>query len=623
MKVSKAWLQDYIVEKLPTTEEIVKAFTMHAFEVEGVEKTNDDEVIDVKVLPDRAHYALSHYGVAGELAVILGLKLKPRNEIKLPEFSKELEVIINEENKNEPEKLCKRYTGAIIKGIKVGPSPEWLKNRLEAIGQRSINNIVDATNYVMLSVGQPTHVFDIAKLEKKDSKIKIEIKKLDKDEKIIALDNKSYELKTGTLVITDANSTKILAIAGVKGGAEASVTDSTTDILLESANFDPVTVRKTGRNLGLVTDAQKRFENELTPELAIQGLSDLIKLITEIAGDESVQIQVEGYVDSYPEIVKEWNVKVSLKEINDLLGTSLNAKEVEAIIMRFGWTHACITVDALRYWSVTPPHERLDIVIKEDLIEEIGRIYGYDHIEAKVPELRDVIELNKTYAWCETLRSLFVESGYSEVYTYAFRNSGDVELAYPLAVDKAFVRSNLKDGVAEALELNKKNKDLLGLKEIKIFEIGNVFAKDREQMNVCFANEKEIKEMSLEEAVEHMKIVNVTELPEIKISENKYKPISLYPYIVRDIAVWIPDSAKASPGKPEDIEVTNMITDDSGELLVKGPTKFDQFSKDGKTSYAYRMVYQSMDRTLTIEEVNVIITKITEKMNAKEGWKVR
>lgn len=402
-----------------------------------------------------------------------------------------------------------------------------------------------------------------------------------------------------------------MAIAGVKGGAEAAVSDETTDILLESANFDPVVVRKTGRALGLVTDAQKRFENELTPELAVWGLSDLIALITEVAGGT-----VEGYVDVYPAPVQEWNIKVSLKEINDVLGTALKAQEVEDIIVRFGWKHECVTVDGIRYWSITPPFERLDLKIKEDVIEEVGRIYGYEHIQAKTPVPAAPLELNQQYVWCETLRSQFAASGYSEVYTYAFRPKGEVEIAYPLAADKAFLRTNLKDGVTEALELNKKYKDLLGLKEVKIFEIGNVFTKDGESMHVCFANEKEVQEMTLREAVEHMKIEEVKELPEASVSTNMFKAISPYPFIVRDIAVWIPDAT--SPD-----EIIDMIVKDSGELLVKGPTKFDQFSKEGRTSYAYRMVYQSMDKTLTIEEVNAIITAITDKMNAKEGWKVR
>ena len=310
MKVSRKWLQKYIEEELPSVGVIADKLTMSAFEIESIE---NDDVIDVKILPDRAHYALSHYGVAADIAVAFGYTLKPKNEIKLPQPARTVLAV-----EIEDPKLCRRYTGAIIKGIKVGQSPAWLKESLEAIGQRSINNIVDATNYVMFSVGQPTHVFDLNKLEinpSADGGYKIAVRKLTGDEKIVALDNKPYELKSGTLVIADGNSGKTLAIAGVKGGAEASVDLNTTDILLESASFDPVMVRKTGRSLGLVTDAQKRFENELTPELAIQGLSDLIKLIMEIAGGT-----IEGYVDVYPKPVKPFKLGVSLREINEILG---------------------------------------------------------------------------------------------------------------------------------------------------------------------------------------------------------------------------------------------------------------------------------------------------------------
>ena len=759
MKVSLNWLSDYIVGQLPSAEEIALKLTMHSFEIEGVEKIGEDFVIDVKTLPDRSHYALSHYGIAYEIVLVFGFTLKPKKEIKLPEVSKELVVEI------EDSKLCRRYSSAVIKNIKVGPSPEWLKACLEAVGQKSINNIVDIANYVMLSIGQPTHIFDLDKLTTRQQNNKktynIQIQKLKKLEKFVALDNKEYELQEGTLAIADGNSGKTLAIAGVKGGRDAGVTEETTDILLESANFDPITVRKTGRALGLLTDAQKRFENEITPELTIQGLSDLISLITEIAGGT-----VEGFVDNYPKPVKSYKLGVSLREINETLGTGLKEKEVMDILERlrfeykivephshvveiakslvgkpykygasisydaplsfdcssftaylykeagvqiprisvdqFVWgesinevdtipgdlifsnTHLNIhnifhteskeflrgtkiektldhvgvfigegkvihameggdgvvvienineserfqevvgfrrmaKVDDMRF-VITAPYERYDLRIKEDLIEEIGRIYGYEHIKAKLPKKSKAPKLNPEFALAETIRAKLIEDGYCEVYTYALRDKGEVELANPLANDKAFLRSNLKDGVKESLELNKRNKDLLGLKEIKIFEIGNVFNKDAEKTYVCIATEKEIKEFKIEDIRKEMgseiKLGEITEFPEHKISKNKFKPISMYPFIVRDIAVWVPESTDKK-------RLISIIKDEGGELLVKEPMQFDEFTKEGRTSYAYRMIFQSMERTLTDEEVNIIMNRITEKMHANKGWQVR
>lgn len=752
MLVSRKWLQKHIEGELPAVEVIAERLTMTAFEIESI---GNDDVFDVKILPDRAHYALCHRGVASDVALATGLKRKEEKKSQLTKSGDNIEIDI------EDPKLCRRYMSAIVRGVKVGPSPEWLREALEAIGQRSINNIVDAANYVMFDVGQPLHAFDLAKLKSlpgtetgENSKFKIAIQKLKTGEKFKALDEKEYELKPDTLVIADEVSGKTLAIAGVKGGIEAAVTNDTADLLLESANFDGVVVRKAGRGLGLVTDAQKRFENEITPELAEQGLGNLIDLILEVAGGK-----VETVADVYPRPEKQYISGVSLSEINNVLGTKMKSEEVENILDRTSWhwekvkpievlknsyeqlvgkkyknptsmrfdspeEFSCsslisyiyslagirmpsLTVDKLVYcnpvsmdeiafgdlvfsnseegrifyetmewmpgtrveagvdhvgmylgdgmiihstrkkggvlieklqgsesfkkivgigrlptsleverYVISIPHERLDLRVKEDLIEEIGRIYGYEHVEEKMPQNVSVSMSNQNYVWTEILRSKFVETGYSEVYTYGLRDSGVTELENPLSSDKAYLRSDLKSGLLQALESNKKNKDLLGQKEIKIFEIGNVFTKNGEETHVAFVNEKETIEMTLLEAVKHMKIEEEKELPKYTISKNKFKPISPYPFMVRDIAVWLPDT-----NSPE--ELLEVIKAESGELLVGEPRKFDQFSKDGRTSYAYRMIYQSMDRTLTIEEVNQIMQKITDKLNAKEGWKVR
>ncbi len=684
MKVSKSWLQNYIVEKLPPTDKLVEAFTMHAFEVEGVEKYGDlpaqagDDVIDVKVLPDRAHYALSHYGVASEIAVILRLTLKPRPAINLgSENSNAITVEI------EDGKLCRRYCGAIVKGVKVGPSPDWLKAQLEAVGQRSINNIVDATNYVMFSIGQPLHAFDADKLQNKNG-IKISIEKIKSDEKVTALDAKEYDLKSGTLVIADGNSHETLAIAGVKGGAYAAISDTTTNLVLESANFDPVIVRKTGRSLGLITDAQRRFENELTPELAIQGLSELVALITEVAGGEA-----EGHVDEYPAKFPLVKVSVSLSQINSILGVTLIDQEVEDILNRF---HFKVEKTGNSY-EVTIPAERIDLRIKEDLVEEIGRIYGYDRIDAKTPEKENDVPINKQFAYTSRIKNILVDMGFSEVYTYSFTDNGELEVANPLAVDKGFLRKSLTPKIAESLEFNLRNADLLGLDQIKIFEVGRVFKKDTEYNSLCIgvSNVKGFKNKSLpkgEQLVngeiravremlweklganiqtlctiddsggimvsggEHIGEINsvdgimelnldalIEKLPEIGAAEDasfqagghggnafheasssasRFQTVSPYPFIIRDIAVFVP----GEQSDENQNKVLELIKSDATDLLIR-LRLFDVFSKDNRTSYAFRLVFQSMDHTLTDGEINKIMETITSKMNANEGWQVR
>ena len=254
MKVSLSWLQTYFDTPLPKAEEISDALTFHAFEIEE----SSGDMLDVKVLPNRAADCLCHCGLAKELSAILDISLKsdPLRDL-LPKFPKTdvLTVTI------EDPKKCLRYMGAVVKGVKVGPSPAWLKKALETVGQRSINNIVDATNYVMLNIGQPLHAFDAAKLTQKDGKYAIGVRNAKEGEMFTTLSNETFTLKSNVLLITDANVDSAIGIAGIKGGKAAEVTANTTDIIIESANFDGTTTRRAAQTLKLFTDASVRFQN--------------------------------------------------------------------------------------------------------------------------------------------------------------------------------------------------------------------------------------------------------------------------------------------------------------------------------------------------------------------------
>ena len=262
MLISYNWLQTYFKEKLPPADKVAEVLIFHSFEIESVEKHSDDFIFDVKVLPDRAHDCLSHRGVARELSVHLGTKVvedkkplgvsggKPKRPLSI--------------NVKEPT-FCLRYTSLLIEGIKIGPSPGWLKSRLESIGQKSINNVVDATNLVMFDLGQPLHAFDADKV-----KGGIEVRMAKDGEKITTLGGKEITLEKDILVIADDEAP--LAIAGIKGGNKAEVDAGTKNIILEAANFSPVSVRKTSKRLGIQTDSSKRFENELSPETAKEAI---------------------------------------------------------------------------------------------------------------------------------------------------------------------------------------------------------------------------------------------------------------------------------------------------------------------------------------------------------------
>jgi len=644
MIVSKKWLQDFIEEKLPETNKLSEGIIMHAFEVESVEKIGDDEVFDIKVLPDRNHYALSHRGIAKEICAIFNLTFK--DVVPKKEFAEPKEISI----KIEDEILCRRYIGAHIVNIKINESPAWLKERLEAIGQKSINNIVDVTNYVMYSLGQPLHAFDADKL------VGGITARAGKEGEVLSLldasgvedkKNRVIELGKGECVIADDSGP--LVLAGIKGGVKTAIGNDTKNILLEAANFDPVITRKFSSLYNLRNESSKRFENEITPDYAMDGLQMCIDLILQIAEGELV-----GVKDIYPKVFKDYFVSVNAKNIEQLLGVEISDENIQSILKKLNFE---FEIEAEEY-IVKAPSERFDIRIKEDLIEEIGRIYGYEHVVAKRPELVAIKDNNKRFIVETIIREYLIGRDFAEVYTYGFQEDGDIEVLNALARDKSFVRDSLTGQLSVALVQNLRYADLLGQTKIKMFEMGAIFKKEGEGLRLAIAVSfaKKIKgetpELEIEnvfkEICDMLKIsfssvipakaeihsviqsgvleVDLGKMIELASADlalppfvnreiKKYTPISAYPFSVRDIAVW-------TEGEGDEIEIENIIKKYGGSLLQR-LSLFDIFSKDGKTSYAYRLVLQSMKKTLEEEEINEIMKNITDDMNGKVGWEVR
>lgn len=634
MKVSYNWLQSYFEEPLPSAERVVEALTFHAFEIEETVTVGKDSVIDVNVLPSRSSDCLSHRGIAKELAVIFNIPLTQdpfTTQAELKPRSKELSVTLPETA------LIKRFTSAVIKNVKVGPSPDWLKARLEAIGQRSINNVVDITNYVMFDLGQPLHAFDAGKLVEKEGKRILGARLGKGGEKVLALDDMEYEVGEEDLLIIDGTTDTPLGIAGVKGGKASEITESTQTVILEAANFDRTHVRKTSQRLKLRTDASSRFENEPSPEIAAHGLMEAVRLLEEIAGGT-----LEGYIDEYTEKPAHLPVSVSKADIEGLLGMSLGLQDIEDILKRFGFAYE----KSGEVFTVTPPCERTDIQIKEDLIEEIGRIYGYEHIKPAKLEKAENIEVNKRFYYSEKIRKCLLGLGFSEVYTSSFRSAGDVELANALASDKNFLRKNLSDNLKDALDLNERNAPLLGLETVKLFEIGNTFpGEERVALALGVRGttkaDKKAEGNALQEAIQPLEStlgvslageeadgifeidlgVLVEELPEPTSYEHEplshdvlYQPFSQYPFALRDIAVWTPAGTT-----PED--VMHIVQKETGDLLVRH-TLFDQFEKEGKISYAFHLVFQSNKKTLSDIELNGIMENVSKQLT-EQGFEVR
>lgn len=592
MKISRVWLQTYFEKELPGVAELADALTFHAFEIDGME----GDVLDVKITANRGHDCLCHRGIAKELSAILDIPMKAdplKTHASLEPHTDLIAVSIDEPS------LCQRFTAAYIRGVKVGPSPQWLADSLESIGQRSINNVVDATNYVMYGLGQPLHAFDAGKLQQKDGRFAFRVRKASAGEKIEALDHKVYELNETMLVVGDGNAGVPAGIAGVKGGLPAAVDETTTDIIIEAANFNGASVRKTAAALKLRTDASARFEQVIAPELAAYGQKEAVRLIMELAGGE-----IAGFADAYPSPQKIDAVSVTVDKVNSILGTNIPQKEMERALTRLDLAH----VSANETITVTPRFERLDLTIPEDLVEEIGRIVGYDSVpETPLPVL-ETPSPNENFVRAETVRKNLTAEGFSEVYTSVFAEKGDVEVLNKVGGEKPHLRKDLAS-LQDALARNVRLKDLLGLSEVNLFEIGTVWHKGREELRVATVGEKKkFREVPLAD----IEPADVSNLP--ASSTARYAPFSKYPFIARDIAMWTPAGTD-----PE--SVLALIRSAAGPLLMRA-SLFDTFQKGDKTSLAFRLVFQSFERTLTDDEVHAIMHTVTSTLTGR-GFEIR
>ncbi|KND48196.1 MAG: phenylalanyl-tRNA synthetase beta chain [Parcubacteria bacterium C7867-006] len=635
MKVSYKWLQEYIENELPPVERVVEALTMHSFEIEGVEDFGDDKILDVKVLPNRTHDCLSHYGIASEIASVCDLKRKPL--LSKQDFPKteDIKLSINT-------KLCVRAVMILIKDVEVDESPEWLKEKLKVYGNKSINNIVDITNYLTFAFGQPMHAFDADKIAKnKKDQYEIIIRDAKKGEKITLLDGKEYTLDSTMMVISDTE--KPLDVAGVMGGKDSGVSSETKNIILSLSHFDPVSIRKTAKALGIRTDASQRFENSISPSLIDRSLPYALELIDDLVGGIVV-----GGTDIYLKEQKETVIFITPEKISDILGVDISAEEIVKTLDRQNIKSEIKGGDIL----VTSPLERLDLEIPENIAEEVGRIYGYEKVLPKElgPGLK--VSVNIEDYTSNLIRLSLLKQGFSEIYTYSFTNKGLVELENPIAGDKSFLRQDLISGMEDSLEHNFKYADLLGIKEVKLFEIGKVFGGKGEKLHLCIGvkfpkNKKTpsvdeelaktiqnlendlgisvgdvsimsgVVEFDIDRIVKEIKIgdTNYEEASSVLGKDVSYKTISPYPFAVRDVAVFVPNTVSEEA-------VTQIIKDKLTDIVVRF-SLFDKFAKPEKTSYAFRLVFQSKEKTLTDDEINAVMNPIYETLKAQEGFEIR
>lgn len=635
----------------------------------------DDAIFETAILPNRGHDLLSHVGVAREAAVLLKAKFqKPnsKNEHKLSDASESLKVEV------ENSGLCRRYSAAIVRNIQVKESPRWLKKRLESCGVRSINNIVDITNFVLLALGQPMHAFDADKLNGK-----IFVRKAKKGEKIVALDDKTYELTENDLVIADEN--RPIAIAGVMGGSDTAVSEVTKNIIFESANFQGYGTRRTSQRLKLASESSYRFEREIDSELTVKALEMAAQMTEELAGGKSDVT----FIDVYPGSREKRVISFDFSRIEKLLGIRIEKENAMQILRSLEFEVS----EKGEKMEVTVPFFRLDVEKVNDVIEEIARINGYENIP-EVPAGVDMRSVKQDRGMELEKKARFVLEGlgFSEVYNYSFLSEKDIlnaglpkddhfEFENPLSDDQKYLRTNLAIGLIGNANLNLKYKD-----RFKMFEVGRIYLKkagqnlpdERKIVSAMIVDKDADRDLFREmkgsvDVLLNKMAITKTVYGEIKnadpfwhkgrsaeissggkvvamigelnpmalnrfdvgcrvayfemyldeaiaaaATEKKYRQINRFPSIELDLAVVFDENVKWADVKRSILKADNNI--------IKDVEVFDVYRgkglSEGRKSIAFKITYQAEDRTLKEEEAKDIQEKVLKWLE-KIGGKLR
>lgn len=467
MLISYNWIKDFIkLQHKP--QEVADKITLNLVEVETLKKSSDDYIFEIenKGITNRPD-CFSQLGLAREIAAYFDLPLfDPIPKLIQKHFLPQKKMNFKVEVKDQI--LCPRYTSIVLTNIKVKPSPIWLKNRLENSGIRSINNVVDITNFVMLELGQPLHAFDYDKLQGK----KIIVRKARKGETIKTLDGVTQHLDDDILVIADSQ--KAVGIAGLMGGAESEISPSTKTIVLESANFEKFSNRLAEKKLKLRTEASTRFEKGIDINLTLPTLNRVIQLLIKLA-DAKIASTI---VDIQSKKVIPWTISTSIIWINKFLGLSLSVKQITQILTRLGLSHK---IDQNNL-EITIPTYRSDLTMPADIAEEIARIYGYDNIpitpiksDNLPPKTNQIFRLTQTtklwlsqYGYSEILTTPFVEEKILNILKFDPKNH--LKLINPLITDRAHLRLSLIPNLLEAAKNN-----LRFFKTLRIFEIDRIY----------------------------------------------------------------------------------------------------------------------------------------------------
>jgi len=684
MKASYSWLKDYVDVKLDPAK-LAELLTMAGVSVTSCKKISGDYIFEFEITANRPD-CLSVIGIAREVAALLGKKLKVPKELGPgtfgpgPDGYKRMDLVQKKLDPvqitiKDPE-LCPRYTARVIKNVDVKPSPDRIRERVISVGLRPVNNIVDITNFVLFETGQPLHAFDLDKL-----KGSICVRRAGAGEKIITIDNIPRTLAEGTLVIADEFGP--VAIAGVMGGVRTEVTRLTKNILVESAFFNPVSVRKTSRALGITSESSYRFERKVDSRMVSGASGRASALVQEIAGGE-----IKAFTDVGRKSVYSKAIKFNPEKANSLLGISLKKLRAARILKSLGFS----VKEKKGAMSVTPPSFREDVKNEIDITEEVARIYGYENIpltiapivgNTKIKDFADILE--------EKIKRILMRAGLDEIITYGLIKKNSVEglgldeeeiiaVRNPLSIDQEIMRPSMLPGMLGVVSynLNRKAKRLSlfeagkiyreknsrhteepvlsaclcgirqenwkdGKREFDFFDIKGVFerllselaidgvsfkkaeiegfdrnvASHAERNGKIIARLGEVDKKILEKfdigkKVFYGELYIAPLLHEAKFLEKKYRPLSKYPSVTRDISVILDENIASS----DVIDIVREI----GKALVKDASLTDCYSgkqiPKGKRGLLYRIEYRSNEKTLEDAEVDRLHSEIKSALSA-------
>ena len=636
-----------------------------------------EDIIDFEITPNRPD-CLSIEGLGRETAVTLNQKFKNPHKRLLEQDVEDKDEIEGLKVEIKDSDLCYRYIARMVKNVKIGPSPKWMVRRLNACGVRSINNIVDITNYVMLEMGQPMHAFDINSIEGKH----IIVRRAKEGEKITTLDEEERVLDSNMLVIADGN--KPVAIAGVMGGLNSEIEKDTETVVFESAVFYGGSVRKTAQKIGLRTEASSRFEKGLSPENALKAVNRAVELVQILKiGDI-----VSGKIDVYPEKQKEYRIPLNVEKINSLIGVEVSKEEMIDILEKL---EVKVENDV-----ALSPYFRMDLQQEADIAEEILRFYGYDKLKSTLTKTDTTIGIRtKKQKIEDELKYVLVNSGLSEIYTYGFINEKDLEkscvpyseeiikIKNPLSEDYTIMRPTTIPSMLTMLANNyaKKNKNV-GLFDISrtyknvdgriqkgevaqedtILTIGmygekvnfyvlkgiieniletagitryQIKAEEENQSyhpgrtaSIYIGNDMivtfgQIHPMVVENygmtGEKYLAEVNISKIVKYAKNNKKYTPIPKFPAVERDIAIVVDEDVLVGQIEAVIVKQAKKIL----EKIVLFDVYHDYKLGKNKKSVAYALTFRDANKTLTDEEINPVMENVIKELEKSFNAELR